>query len=212
MARVSTTLLGVWPTAQGTVRLDGAALDQWEIEAHGRYMGYLSQTIELFDGTIAHNISRMSDSIDIGAVIAVAQMAGVHDMIVGLPLGYETNIGDGGLSLSAGQRQRIALARALYGNPFLVVLDEPTSNLDAVGEAALNKAVRLLKDRGAIVILIAHRHPSLALCDKVLVLVNGLQRSFGPREDVVRQLGWQPVKLANPQSSARKLAAVGGHS
>lgn len=152
----------------------------------------------------------MSDRIDIRAVIAVAQMAGVHDMIVGLPLGYETNIGDGGFSLSAGQRQRIALARALFGNPFLVVLDEPTSNLDAVGEAALNNAVRSLKDRGAIVILIAHRHPSLALCDKALVLVNGLQRWFGPREDVVRQLGWQPIKPANPLSSARKLAAVGG--
>ena len=169
-------LIGVWPTVRGTVRLDGATLDQWGSEARGRHIGYVSQTSELFDGTIAENIARMSATWDSAAVLAAAQLAGAHDMIVRLPAGYDTRIGEGGAVLSAGQRQRIALARALYGNPFLVVLDEPNSNLDGNGEVALQKAIQQLKANGAIVILIAHRPASLSVCDKVLVLTEGSNR------------------------------------
>jgi ATP-binding cassette subfamily C protein len=181
-------LIGVWPTVRGTVRLDGATLDQWGSEARGRHIGYVSQTSELFDGTIAENIARMSATWDSAAVLAAAQLAGAHDMIVRLPAGYDTRIGDGGAVLSAGQRQRIALARALYGNPFLIVLDEPNSNLDGNGEMALQKAIQQLKANGAIVIIIAHRPASLNVCDKVLVLNDGVQQAFGPRDEVMSNL------------------------
>ena len=181
-------LIGVWPTVRGTVRLDGATLDQWGSEARGRHIGYVSQTSELFDGTIAENIARMSATWDFAAVLAAAQLAGAHDLIVRLPAGYDTRIGDGGAVLSAGQRQRIALARALYGNPFLVVLDEPNSNLDGNGEMALQKAIQQLKASGAIVIIIAHRPASLNVCDKVLVLNEGVQQAFGPRDEVLNNL------------------------
>ena len=181
-------LIGVWPTVRGTVRLDGATLDQWGSEARGRHIGYVSQTSELFDGTIAENIARMSATRDSAAVLAAAQLAGAHDMIVRLPAGYDTRIGEGGAVLSAGQRQRIALARALYGNPFLVVLDEPNSNLDGNGEVALQKAIQQLKASGAIVIIIAHRPASLNVCDKVLVLTDGVQQAFGPRDEVLSNL------------------------
>jgi ATP-binding cassette, subfamily C, type I secretion system permease/ATPase len=181
-------LIGVWPAVKGTVRLDGATLDQWGSEALGRHIGYVSQTSELFDGTIAENIARMSATGDSAAVLAAAQLAGAHDMIVRLPAGYDTRIGEGGAVLSAGQRQRIALARALYGNPFLVVLDEPNSNLDGNGEMALQKAIQQLKAGGAIVIIIAHRPASLNVCDKVLVLTDGVQQAFGPRDEVLSKL------------------------
>jgi len=181
-------LIGVWPTVRGTVRLDGATLDQWGSEARGRHIGYVSQTSELFDGTIAENIARMNATWDSAAVLAAAQLAGAHDMIVRLPAGYDTRIGDGGAVLSAGQRQRIALARALYGNPFLIVLDEPNSNLDGNGELALQKAIQQLKAGGAIVIMIAHRPASLNVCDKVLVLNDGVQQAFGPRDEVLGNL------------------------
>ena len=181
-------LIGVWPTVRGTVRLDGATLDQWGSEARGSHIGYVSQTSELFDGTIAENIARMSAIRDSATVLAAAQLAGAHDMIVRLPAGYDTRIGEGGAVLSAGQRQRIALARALYGNPFLVVLDEPNSNLDGNGEVALQKAIQQLKAGGAIVIIIAHRQASLKVCDKVLVLTDGVQQAFGPRDEVLSKL------------------------
>src|SRR5712691_801126 len=182
------TLLAIWPAARGTVRLDGAALDQWETELRGRHVGYVSQAIELFDGTIAENIARMSPTPDSDAVLRAAQAAGAHEMILRLPGGYDARIGDAGVALSAGQRQRIALARALYGEPFLVLLDEPASNLDGEGEAALTKAVQGAKARGAIVIVIAHRRSALAVCDKVLVIANGTQQAFGPRDEVLRKL------------------------
>src|SRR5215510_43950 len=134
-------LTGVWPAVKGTVRLDGATLDQWEPEARGRHIGYISQAVELFDGTVAENIARMQPKPDSAAVLAAAQLAGAHDLIVRLPEGYNTRIGEHGVILSAGQRQRVALARALYGEPFLIVLDEPNSNLDGEGEAALQKAI-----------------------------------------------------------------------
>ena len=203
------TLVGIWPAAKGTVRLDGASLDQWEPEVRGRFVGYLSQTIELFDGTITENIARMSGEAETKLVIAAAQMAGVHDLIVGFPSGYDTNIGEGGISLSAGQRQRIALARTLYGDPFLVVLDEPNSNLDAAGEAALNKAVRALKARGAIVVVIAHRQSSLDVCDKVLVLVNGVQQAFGSCNEILRRIAKHPPLPASA-ANLRVVETAGG--
>jgi ATP-binding cassette subfamily C protein len=185
LARV---LTGVWPAAKGTVRLDGASLDQWDLDVRGKHIGYVSQTIELFDGTIAENIARMSPEPDSAGVLAAAQLAGAHDMIVRLPGGYNCKIGDAGVSLSAGQRQRIALARALYGDPFLIVLDEANSNLDGEGEAALQRAIAELKRRGAIVFMIAHRQSSLMVCDKALVLMNGTQQAFGPRDAVLAKV------------------------
>jgi PrtD family type I secretion system ABC transporter len=190
-------LVGVWPAVRGTIRLDGATLDQWGSEALGRHIGYVSQTSELFDGTIAENIARMSATDDSAAILAAAQLAGAHDMIVRLPAGYDTRIGEGGAVLSAGQRQRIALARALYGNPFLVVLDEPNSNLDGNGEGALQRAIQQLKANGVIVIIIAHRPASLSVCDKVLVLTDGVQQAFGPRDEVLSKL-----TNRNPQPAA----------
>jgi ATP-binding cassette subfamily C protein len=187
-------LTGVWPPARGTVRLDGAALDQWRAEDRGRHVGYLSQAIDLFEGTVAENIARMSPEPNDAAVLAAAQAAGAHDLILRLPSGYDTRIGDAGTALSAGQRQRIALARALYGDPFLVVLDEPSANLDAEGEAALQQAVRGLKARGSVVIVIVHRPSALAACDLVLFLANGSQQAFGPREEVLRKVLGRPAE------------------
>ena len=149
-------ITGVWPLARGAVRLDGAALDRWSIEELGWHIGYLPQDVALFDGTIAENIARFEDPPDGGAIIAAAKAADVHEMILRLPEGYETRLGPGGLAMSAGQRQRIALARALYRDPFLVVLDEPNSNLDAEGEAALTQAIVGVRNRGGICIVIAH--------------------------------------------------------
>jgi PrtD family type I secretion system ABC transporter len=190
------TLLGIWPPAKGTVRLDGAALDQWDPEALGRHIGFVSQTVELFDGTITENIARMSTSPAVDSVLRAASAAGAHDMILRLPAGYDTKVGEGGEALSGGQRQRIALARALYGDPFLVVLDEPNSNLDNEGELALHQAIVDLKTRGAIVVLIAHRPSTLAVCDTVLVLANGMQQAFGPRVEIMRQIAARTIAPA----------------
>jgi len=198
-------LTGVWPAVKGTVRLDGATLDQWDPEARGRHIGYVSQAVELFDGTVAENIARMQPQPDSAAVLKAAQLAGAHELIVRLPEGYNTRIGEHGVILSAGQRQRLALARALYGEPFLIVLDEPNSNLDGDGEAALQKAIAEAKKRGAIIIIIAHRQSSLIGCDKALVLMNGTQQAFGPRDQVLSKL------LARaPQPAAAPAAAAAG--
>ena len=185
---LSRVILGIWPPARGTVRLDGAALQQWNPDALGRHLGYMAQLVELFPGTVAENIARMAPEPDSAAVLRAAQAAGAHDMILRLPGGYDTMIGDGGEGLSIGQQQRIAIARALYGDPFLVLLDEPSANLDGEGEAALQDAVKQLKLRRAIIIVVVHRRSALALCDKVLVLLNGQQRDFGPRDDVMRRM------------------------
>jgi ATP-binding cassette, subfamily C, type I secretion system permease/ATPase len=190
------TLIGIWPAAKGNVRLDGAALDQWDPEFLGRQVGYVAQNVELFDGTIAENIARMSVEPNAAAILEAARAAGAHDLILRLSSGYETKIGDAGTVLSGGQRQRIALARALYGSPFLVVLDEPNSNLDREGEIALQQAVRDLKARGAIVVLIAHRSATLAQCDKVLFLAKGVQQAFGPRDEILRKVLAPPVSPA----------------
>jgi len=179
-------IVGVWQPVRGKVRLDGAALDQWSPAALGRHIGYLPQDVELFDGTIAENISRFEAEPDAKSIIAAARSAGVHQLVVALPEGYNTRIGEAGAALSAGQRQRIALARALYGDPFLVVLDEPNSNLDSEGEEALTAAIKGVRSRGGIIIVIAHRANALASVDHVLVLQQGRQQAFGPKDDVLR--------------------------
>lgn len=182
------TIVGAWAPRRGSVRLDGATIDQWPAERLGKAIGYLPQSVELFDGTIAENISRFAISTDSDAVIEAAKLAGVHDMIVRMPLGYETPIGRDGSWLSAGQRQRIGLARALYGSPFLLVLDEPNSNLDQDGEVALEMAIAAARDRGCIVIVVAHRPAILAQATHIVLLRNGRMEGFGPRDEVLAPL------------------------
>ncbi|MEW9617768.1 type I secretion system permease/ATPase [Shinella sp. S4-D37] len=185
LARV---LVGAWAPAAGTVRLDGASLDHWDNEELGHHIGYLPQGIELFDGTIAENIARFEDDPDPVAIVAAARTAGAHDLILSFEKGYETQIGEGGSALSAGQRQRIGLARALYREPFLVVMDEPNANLDAEGEAAVVKAIVSVRERGGIAIVIAHRPSALSVVDKVLMMENGRQRAFGPKDEILSKV------------------------
>ena len=186
------TLAGIWPAARGVVRIDGAPFDQWDPEFIGRAIGYVPQVAELFEGTIAENISRMAERPDSEAVLRAGRAAGVHEMVLRLPGGYDARIGESGAVLSAGQRQRIAIARALFGEPFLILFDEPNSNLDSDGETALLKTVSELKARGAIVIIVAHRPSALAVCDKVLFLASGSQQAFGPRDEVLQKVLVRP--------------------
>lgn len=186
-------LVGVWQPARGKVRLDGAALDQWSPEILGRHIGYLPQDVELFAGTIAQNISRFEDDPDAGEIIAAAREARVHDLITGMPEGYDTQVGDNGCVLSAGQAQRIALARALYGKPFLVVLDEPNSNLDSEGDAALNAAIAAVRARGGIAVVVAHRPIGIESVDVLLVMKDGRAQAFGPKEAVLAQVLHRPA-------------------
>ncbi|MEN2396195.1 type I secretion system permease/ATPase [Pseudomonas halotolerans] len=184
LARV---LVNAWTPARGHVRLDGAPLDLLTEQARGRLIGYLPQSVGLFTGTVAQNIARLDPLAQDSAIVSAAQLAGVHELILQLPQGYETQVGEGGVNLSAGQRQRVALARALFGDPFLVVLDEPNSNLDAEGEQALAKAIQAVKARGAIVVVIAHRTSILSVIDHVLILENGMQAAFGPKDVVLKR-------------------------
>jgi ATP-binding cassette subfamily C protein len=177
-------LVGLWTPVAGAVRLDCASLSQWDREELGRHIGYLPQEIGLFDGSIAENIARFDRSASPDMVIAAARAAGIYDMVVRFPDGFDTRIGDQGAALSAGQRQRVALARALYGEPFLVVLDEPNANLDAEGDAALAHAIHSVSLRGGIAIVVAHRPSALVSVSKVLVLANGQIKAFGPKEDL----------------------------
>ncbi|HKZ96905.1 MAG TPA: type I secretion system permease/ATPase [Hyphomicrobiaceae bacterium] len=191
-------LVGVWEPARGKVCLDGAALDQWSSEALGRHIGYLPQDVELFPGSVAQNISRFELVADPQSIVAAAQAAGVHDMIVGLPDGYDTQVGDHGMGLSAGQQQRVALARALYGDPFLVVLDEPNSNLDSDGEQALTQAIMGVRARGGIVVVVAHRANAIAGTDTILALAGGRVKFHGPKDEVLAKAGLQPVNQPTP--------------
>lgn len=180
-------LVGIWPPQHGAVRLDGAALTQWDRQALGAKIGYLAQDVELFTGSVRDNIGRFNVDIRDDAVIEAAKQAGVHDLILSLPDGYNTEIGEGGCCLSKGQRQRIGLARALYDDPALVVLDEPNANLDAHGEIALAHAIAGMKARGQTVVIITHRPNAIALVDYLLVLDNGKQRAFGAKDDILAQ-------------------------
>jgi PrtD family type I secretion system ABC transporter len=194
-------LVNVWSPAKGEIRLDGAGLDQWSTQALGKNIGYLPQDVELFAGTVAQNIARFEPSPDPEAIIVAAKASGVHDLVLHLSDGYETQIGEGGEALSAGQRQRVGLARALYGNPFLVVLDEPSSNLDAEGEAALTQAILGVRSRGGIAIVIAHRPSALAAVDHVLVMAHGRQQALGPRDEVLRRVLQLPPPVTEPAMS-----------
>jgi PrtD family type I secretion system ABC transporter len=181
-------LVGVWAPMRGHVRLDSAALDQWSPDQLGRHIGYLPQDVELFGGTIAENISRFEPNADSEQIIAAAGAAGVHEMIVTMSDGYDTQIGENGHTLSAGHAQRIALARALYGDPFLIALDEPNSNLDAEGDDALTRAVRGARQRGAIVIVVAHRPIGIEGVDTIMVMRDGRMQALGTKDKVVPQL------------------------
>ena len=197
-------ITGIWPVAAGRVSLDGAALDQYDPEVLGGYIGYLPQSVTLFKGTIAENIARLAVNPNSEAVVAAAQLAGAHDMVKTLPEGYDTPISSDA-RLSGGQRQMIGLARALYGTPMLLVLDEPNSNLDSVGTAALNIAVREMKQRGGAVVIIAHRPAAIAECDTLLVLENGAQKAFGPRDEVLKSQVKNVSQIKPNMSSVAKL-------
>jgi PrtD family type I secretion system ABC transporter len=201
-------LVGAWPTARGVIRLDGATFSQWDRDVVGAAIGYLPQDVELFAGTVAENIARFSPDASSEALGKAATEAGVHELILRLPNGYDTQVGDGGVLLSGGQRQRIGLARALFGDPFLVVLDEPNSNLDAAGEQALMRAIVAVRRRGGIVVVIAHRSSALAAVDQLMVLNEGHVQHCGPRDTVLASLGAAPFPQAPPpEEPAGKPAA-----
>ncbi|HEI8821189.1 TPA: type I secretion system permease/ATPase [Serratia marcescens] len=196
-------LVGIWPVSEGIVRLDNADIYQWNKDELGPYIGYLPQDIELFAGTIAENIARFND-IDSEKVIEAAKLAGVHELILRFPNGYDSMLGNGGAGLSGGQKQRIGLARALYGDPSLVVLDEPNSNLDDAGEKALNQAIMFLKQRNKTVVLITHRTNLLSMTSKLLLLVNGNVNAFGPTQQVLQALtNAQKAQTQQPQQAVR---------
>ena len=181
-------LIGIWRPAGGKIRLDGASLDQYEPEALGQYIGFLPQRVQLFDGTIADNIARLSPEPDPTKIIAAAKKAAAHEMILKLPDGYDTRVTAGGGRLSGGQMQRIGLARAMYSDPVLLVLDEPNSNLDNEGSQALNMAIRQMKSEGKSVLIMAHRPAAIEECDTLLVLDMGARRAFGPRDEVLKEV------------------------
>ncbi|QNH00676.1 type I secretion system permease/ATPase [Pseudomonas sediminis] len=197
-------LLGIWPALEGHVRLDGADVSQWRREELGRHLGYLPQDIELFEGSIGDNIARLGE-LDAEAVVEAARLAGVHELILQLPQGYDTRIGANGGGLSGGQRQRIGLARALYGNPRVLILDEPNSNLDEAGEKMLAQALQSMKQRGSTLFVITHRPNVLAQLDSLIVMNAGEMPLCGPRDKVLKQLQSKPEpsisgpRLADPQ-------------
>jgi ATP-binding cassette subfamily C exporter for protease/lipase/ATP-binding cassette subfamily C protein EexD len=192
-------IVGLWKPAMGTVRLDNADISAWPRKRLGPYVGYLPQDVELFAGTVSQNIARMGE-VDSAAVVEAGRRAHVHDMVLRLPQGYDTPIGEGGMFLSAGQRQRIALARALYGSPKLVVLDEPNSNLDVEGEAALAEAVSRLKAAKVTLVIITHRSRLLTSVDRILLLRDGVVEKFGPPAEM----------LVRPAPAEPRTAVVAG--
>ncbi|SEN21397.1 type I secretion system permease/ATPase [Palleronia pelagia] len=181
-------IVGVWRVAGGKIRLDGASLDQFEPDVLGQHIGYLPQRVQLFDGTIAQNIARMQPDARDEDIVAAAQKAAVHEMILQLPDGYDTQVSTAGGRLSGGQIQRIGLARAMYGDPVLLVLDEPNSNLDNEGSNAMNRSMEMLKEAGGAVIIMAHRPSAIQTCEKLLVMDGGMRRAFGPKEEVLREM------------------------
>lgn len=198
-------IVGVWKPVGGHVRVDSADVWKWDKRELGQHMGYLPQDVELFDGTVAENIARFREP-DAQAVVAAAKKAGVHELILRLPEGYDTRIGDGGSALSGGQRQRIGLARALYGDPALVVLDEPNASLDSEGEEALRKAIRALGEQGCTVVFIAHHARVLNVCDLLLVMRDGRVDSFGPREEVMMRLARPAQPAGQPRQTEQAKA------
>jgi len=204
-------LVGVWPVAAGTVALDGAPIDQWAPDEIGRHIGYLPQDVELFDGTVEENIGRFDPDRTPEGIVAAAQAAGVHELILTLPEGYNTRLGESGQMLSGGQRQQVGLARALYGEPFLVVLDEPNSNLDGAGDSALGRAVEVVKARGGVAVIITHRMSTIQSVDDLLVLSKGGVVAYGPKVAVLAELRRRPVEAqAEPVAAAEAPKQIGG--
>jgi len=195
-------LVGIWLPQKGDIRIDGATFDQWSHDAIGPFIGYLPQEVELIDGTIGENIARFQSEASPESIVKAAQEAGVHDMILHLEDGYDTRVGEGGAVLSGGQVQRVALARALYGDPVLLVLDEPNSNLDADGDAALTRAMANARKRGATVVVMAHRPSAIVAVDKLLMLREGRQVAFGPKEEVLAEVQGK-AKQARAQQGAK---------
>lgn len=203
------SILGIWPVLRGSVRIDGADLNQWTESFFNEHVGYLPQDVALMEGTIADNISRFAEVPDARKIIRASKAAGIHEMIVHLRDGYQTELGPHGTALSAGQRQRIALARALYGDPFLVVLDEPNSNLDAEGEEALTKAIMAVRERGGIVIIVAHRPSALQAVDMVGLVQGGRLTAFGPKEQVIQPSKARPLVVEKSAGIERQKSLVG---
>ncbi len=203
-------IVGVERVVAGEIRLDGGNIAHWDPNALGPYVGYLPQEVELFAGTAAQNIARFTDDASPEKIIAAAQAAGAHQMILAMPDGYDTDIGDHGRRLSAGQKQRLGLARALFGDPVLVVLDEPNANLDADGDAALAKAVQGLKARKATTIIVAHRPSAIAFVDKLLMLSEGETRAFGPRDEVLKKIA--PGMVASFEANAKQRQGGAGNA
>ena len=191
-------LVGIWRPVRGRVSLDGAALDQWSPEGLGQHIGYLPQDVELMAGTVAQNIARFEEEADPNLVLAAAKAAGVHDLIVSLPEGYGTQVGEHGAALSAGQGQRIALARALYRDPFLVVLDEPNANLDSEGDEALTQAILSVRKRNGIVVVVAHRPSAITGVDLILVMNKGRMHHFGPKDEILAKALPRPAGAPRP--------------
>ena len=193
-------LAGVWTVGNGVIRIDGAAYTQWDPNKLGKHIGYLPQDVELFAGTVSENIARLA-KVDDAAVVAAAKTAGAHETILRLPAGYDTPIGDGGVALSGGMRQRVGLARALYGDPRLIILDEPNSNLDEEGERALAKAVTAMKEAGRSVVLVTHRPQIVNYVDKVLVMSFGKSIFFGSREEMIAKSRGNRVAVATERAA-----------
>ena len=200
-------LVGVWLPHRGTVRLDGATLDHWSPEQLGPHIGYLPQGVEIFEGTIAENIARLESQPDPAKIVAAAQEAGIHEMILAMPQDYSTKVGVAGTALSAGQKQRLALARALYGDPFLIVLDEPNSNLDADGDAALGRALARVRERGGIVVVVAHRPSAIGSLNKLMVMASGQVQAFGEKDEVLARMtqraGGPALSVVAPQTQSK---------